>query len=201
MKLSNETVQVELKNGTVIQGTITGIAVTALKSQEGRVFLAAGPYQVSYVTLYSLLYVLRCLHVMTGVDIAMNTHLKKVKLILKGKNPIALDHMSVRGNNIRYFIMPDSLNLDTLLVDLDQPKIRPKRPERPGMSSFLHQTSRKARYVLLLHVLWYISFRGVLHHAAISSGCCCALPLCHCCPQHDCLLLSSLHTLPGVLLV
>ena len=67
-----------------------------------------------------------------GVDIAMNTHLKKVKLILKGKNPIPLDHMSVRGNNIRYFIMPDSLNLDTLLVDLDQPKIRPKRPERPG---------------------------------------------------------------------
>ena len=64
----------------------------------------------------------------------MNTHLKKVKLILKGKNPIPLDHMSVRGNNIRYFIMPDSLNLDTLLVDLDQPKIRPKRPERPGMS-------------------------------------------------------------------
>ena len=71
-----------------------------------------------------------------GVDIAMNTHLKKVKLILKGKNPIALDHMSVRGNNIRYFIMPDSLNLDTLLVDLDQPKIRPKRPERPGMPRF-----------------------------------------------------------------
>ena len=70
---------------------------------------------------------------LAGVDIAMNTHLKKVKLILKGKNPIPLDHMSVRGNNIRYFIMPDSLNLDTLLVDLDQPKIRPKRPERPGM--------------------------------------------------------------------
>lgn len=76
-----------------------------------------------------------------GVDIAMNTHLKKVKLILKGKNPIPLDHMSVRGNNIRYFIMPDSLNLDTLLVDLDQPKIRPKRPERPGtcISQFVFQ--------------------------------------------------------------
>ena len=30
------------------------------------------------------------------------------------------------------YILPDTLNLDTLLVDLDQPKIRPKRPERPA---------------------------------------------------------------------
>eukprot|EP01024_Parvocaulis_polyphysoides_P015454 TRINITY_DN16749_c0_g2_i1.p4 TRINITY_DN16749_c0_g2~~TRINITY_DN16749_c0_g2_i1.p4 ORF type:complete len:106 (+),score=9.09 TRINITY_DN16749_c0_g2_i1:186-503(+) len=90
MKLANETVQIELKNGTVIQGTIT------------------------------------------GVDVAMNTHLKTVKLVPKGKTPIQLDHLSVRGNNIRYFILPDSLNLDTLLVDIDQPKQRPKRPERAG---------------------------------------------------------------------
>ncbi len=33
---------------------------------------------------------------------AMNTHLKTVKLIPKGKNPITLDALSVRGNNIRY---------------------------------------------------------------------------------------------------
>ena len=32
----------------------------------------------------------------------------------------------------RYYILPDTLNLDTLLVDLDQPKTRPKRPERAG---------------------------------------------------------------------
>jgi|UniRef100_A0A7S1X2G0 small nuclear ribonucleoprotein (snRNP)-like protein len=85
MKLSNETVQVELKNGTVIQGTIT------------------------------------------GVDVAMNTHLKSVKMVARGKNPLSLENMSVRGNNIRYFILPDSLNLDTLLVDIDQPKQRQKR--------------------------------------------------------------------------
>ena len=97
----------------------------------------------------------------------MNTHLKKVKLILKGKNPIALDHMSVRGNNIRYFIMPDSLNLDTLLVDLDQPKIRPKRPERPGTLC-----------CILLHVSFSVSLPApqmdvqCIKAAACPLGCC-----------------------------
>ncbi|VAI57803.1 unnamed protein product [Triticum turgidum subsp. durum] len=75
MKLNNETVTIELKNGTTVHGTII------------------------------------------GVDISMNTHLKTVKLTLKGKNPVTLDHLSVRGNNIRYYILPDSLNLETLLVE------------------------------------------------------------------------------------
>eukprot|EP01110_Echinostelium_bisporum_P000864 TRINITY_DN12128_c0_g1_i1.p1 TRINITY_DN12128_c0_g1~~TRINITY_DN12128_c0_g1_i1.p1 ORF type:complete len:124 (-),score=24.45 TRINITY_DN12128_c0_g1_i1:17-388(-) len=83
MKLNNETVTIELKNGTIIHGTIT------------------------------------------GVDIAMNTHLKTVKMTLKGKNPVNLDHLSIRGNNIRYYLLPDSLNLDTLLVD-DAPKLKAK---------------------------------------------------------------------------
>lgn len=78
-----------------------------------------------------------------GVDNAMNTHLKAVKLTTKGKNPVSLEHLSVRGNNIRYFILPDSLNLDTLLVDIDEPKIRPKRPERPGKDNHeLHCLAR-----------------------------------------------------------
>src|SRR4051812_49215354 len=52
-----------------------------------------------------------------GVDNSMNTHLKNVKLTLKNKNPVNLDAMSVRGNTVRYFILPDSLNLDALLVE------------------------------------------------------------------------------------
>lgn len=52
----------------------------------------------------------------------MNTTLSNVKLTVKGKNPIALDHLTVRGNNIRYYLLPESLPLDTLLVD-DAPKI------------------------------------------------------------------------------
>ncbi|PPR81335.1 hypothetical protein GOBAR_AA39379 [Gossypium barbadense] len=83
-ELNNETVSIELKNGTVVHGTIT-------------------------------------------VDVSMNTHLKTVKLTLKGKNPVTLDHLSVRGNTIRYYILPDSLNLETLLVE-ETPRVKPKKP-------------------------------------------------------------------------
>uniref|UniRef100_M4ELJ4 Small nuclear ribonucleoprotein Sm D1 n=1 Tax=Brassica campestris TaxID=3711 RepID=M4ELJ4_BRACM len=85
MKLNNETVSIELKNGTVVHGTIT------------------------------------------GVDVSMNTHLKTVKMTLKGKNPVTMDHLSLRGNNIRYYILPDSLTLETLLVE-DTPRVKPKKP-------------------------------------------------------------------------
>ena len=84
-RLRNETCTVELKNGTVVHGTVT------------------------------------------SVDVSMNTHLRKVKMTVKGRNPVALEHLSIRGNNIRYYILPDSLNLDTLLVD--------ERPKRLKMSS------------------------------------------------------------------
>lgn len=95
MKLTNETVSIELKNGTVVMGTVT------------------------------------------GVDVAMNTHLKRVTLMPRGRNPIKVENMSVRGSTIRWFILPDSLNLDTLLVDIDQPKQRAKRPERTGSMPLL----------------------------------------------------------------
>lgn len=71
----------------------------------------------------------------------MNTHLKAVKLTAKGRNPVSLEHLSVRGSMIRYYILPDSLNLDTLLVDVDKPKQRPTRPAKaagPGESMELH---------------------------------------------------------------
>jgi len=91
MKLSNESVTIELKNGTVVAGTIK------------------------------------------GVDIAMNTHLKKVKVTPKGSKTLSFDHLSVRGSTIRYFLLPDNLNLDTLLVDLEDPKQKPAKDSgRPG---------------------------------------------------------------------
>lgn len=92
MKLSNETVTIELKNGSVVRGTITGKNI-----QLDLIFI--------------------------GVDIMMNTHLKNVKLNVKDREPVQLDTMTIRGNNIRWYVLPESLPLDTLLVD-DAPKIK-----------------------------------------------------------------------------
>ncbi|KAK1924548.1 putative small nuclear ribonucleoprotein Sm D1-like protein [Papiliotrema laurentii] len=85
MKLNNETVTIELKNGTVVHGTIT------------------------------------------SVDPQMNTHLKSVKLTLRNApKPLSLDSIAIRGNNVRYYILPDSLPLDTLLVD-DAPRAKKRK--------------------------------------------------------------------------
>ena len=35
----------------------------------------------------------------TGVDISMNTHLKTVKMTLKGHDPILLEHLTIRRKN------------------------------------------------------------------------------------------------------
>ncbi|KAH7170765.1 small nuclear ribonucleoprotein Sm D1 [Dactylonectria macrodidyma] len=83
MKCANETVTIELKNGTIVHGTIASVSPQ------------------------------------------MNTALKTVKMTAKGQEPISLDTMNIRGSTIRYFILPDSLPLDTLLID-DQPKPKNK---------------------------------------------------------------------------
>jgi small nuclear ribonucleoprotein D1 len=58
----------------------------------------------------------------------MNTYLKTVKMTTRNRDPISLDSLSIRGNNIRYFILPDALPLDTLLVD-DAPKPKGRKKD------------------------------------------------------------------------
>ncbi|TIC03741.1 Sm-like ribonucleo protein [Wallemia mellicola] len=85
-KLNNESVTIELKNGSVVHGT------------------------------------------MINCDPSMNAHLRSVKLITRNLPACNLDTISIRGNNIRYVILPDSLPLDTLLVDdAPQPKVNKRK--------------------------------------------------------------------------
>ena len=84
MKLAGETVTIELKNGSVVVGTIT------------------------------------------SVDMSMNTHLKAVKLSQKGKESQTMDHLTIRGANIRYFLLPESLPLETHLAAEDKSKNKNK---------------------------------------------------------------------------
>ncbi|KAK9459863.1 uncharacterized protein V1516DRAFT_686614 [Lipomyces oligophaga] len=92
MKLNSESVQIELKNGTIVSGTIVSVAPT------------------------------------------MNTTLKSVKMTVRDRDPISIDYLNIRGNTIRYFILSDSLPLDTLLVD-DGPKPKNKKRGEPGSKS------------------------------------------------------------------
>jgi small nuclear ribonucleoprotein D1 len=58
----------------------------------------------------------------------MNTYLKTVKMTTRNRDPTSLDSLSIRGNNIRYFVLPDALPLDTLLVD-DAPKPKGRKKD------------------------------------------------------------------------
>lgn len=57
---------------------------------------------------------------------SMNTHLKTVRLTMRNRDPVPLDSLSIRGNTIRYYILPDSIPVDTLLID-DAPKAKKKK--------------------------------------------------------------------------
>jgi small nuclear ribonucleoprotein D1 len=63
----------------------------------------------------------------TSVSPQMNTALRTVKMTPRGQDPIPLDTMNIRGSTVRYFILPDSLPLDTLLID---DSVKPKNKAR-----------------------------------------------------------------------
>jgi hypothetical protein len=95
----------------------------------------------------------------SGVDISMNTHLKNVKLTLKNKNPQTLDSLSIRGNTVRYFILPDSLNLDALLVD-DTKKKAAGQPAAQRRSQ-RHKSTRCVSQCVVYRVLSCVAHLSV----------------------------------------
>lgn len=55
--------------------------------------------------------------------------------VIKDKNPIQLDQLTVRGSSIRYVILPETLQLDALLVEeenkVKKAKVPTKRTKKP----------------------------------------------------------------------
>ena len=49
-------------------------------------------------------------------------------MTMRNRDPTTLDSLSIRGNTVRYFVLPDALPLDTLLVD-DAPKPKGRKKE------------------------------------------------------------------------
>ncbi|CAF9907075.1 MAG: mRNA splicing protein smd1 [Heterodermia speciosa] len=101
MKCANETVTIELKNGTKLFSLYVKLITTL-----------TGTGTILHGTI-------------TAVSPQMNTALRAVKMTPKGRDPISLDTINIRGSTIRYYILPDSLPLDTLLID-DAPKPKNK---------------------------------------------------------------------------
>ena len=116
MKCQNETVTVELKNGTVpppgYSCCLGYLGDRILLNRTPLTALSEKPGTVVHGTILN-------------VDVKMNTALRAVKMTIRNRDPISLDTINVRGSTIRYFILPDSLPLDTLLID-DAPKPKNK---------------------------------------------------------------------------
>jgi small nuclear ribonucleoprotein D1 len=88
MKMQNEVVQVELKNGAIVQGTILSVSPT------------------------------------------MNINLKDVKMTVVNRQATVLEHMTIRGNQVRMVLLPDELNIDSILQDaVFKPKKSKKQPQ------------------------------------------------------------------------
>ena len=109
----------------------------------------------------------------------MNTTLRGVKITIRNREPISLDYINIRGNTIRFYILPDSLPLDTLLIDDAQNQkarigIQLQEPEAllleevevaveegvdaeedEGFMSILH---KKQRTYVLLSIILFISY-------------------------------------------
>uniref|UniRef100_A0A7S4K9D7 Sm domain-containing protein n=1 Tax=Paramoeba aestuarina TaxID=180227 RepID=A0A7S4K9D7_9EUKA len=93
MKIPNETVTLELKDGSSVSGRIV------------------------------------------GVDKMMNTHLKDVKIKRNHSLDIQLEQLTVRGNTIRYYQLPDVINLDACLKNLSSQNKQEKPRKKQKVNS------------------------------------------------------------------
>ena len=113
MKCTNETVTIELKNGALLFDPLSTEDRYPLSTKGN--YANKGKNQTGTIVHGTI----------ASVSPQMNTALRNVKMTPRGQDPTQLDTMNIRGSTIRYFILPDSLPLDTLLID-DAPKPKNK---------------------------------------------------------------------------
>lgn len=121
MKCANETVTIELKNGRFLLLRCNALRVRPFPPSLN---ICHGETNSDLFSLFTGTIVHGTI---TSVSPQMNTALKTVKMTAKGQDPISLDTMNIRGSTVRYFILPDSLPLDTLLID---DSVKPKNKAR-----------------------------------------------------------------------
>ncbi|AMD19074.1 HBR173Wp [Eremothecium sinecaudum] len=100
MKLRNEQVTIELKNGTTVWGTLQTVSPQMNTTlTDVKLSLPNKAAKAAVAALY-----------LTGAK--LDTENTKVD-----GSTTFLQYINIRGNTIRQIILPDSLNLDSLLVD------------------------------------------------------------------------------------
>lgn len=125
-KLKNEQVTVELKNGQTVFGTISQVT-PQMNVILNNVQLKDGPsrrngHKISH----------------TGSSSAASTFSFHVK-----DNAVNLQYINIRGNTIRQIILPDSLNIDTILASMDNKELNQlKREGKVNQVSAGHKRSR-----------------------------------------------------------
>lgn len=109
MKLNNEIVTVELKNNTIIHGTVVGCDVHMNLHLKNVKITSRSASSIAINSSNN-----------NNSANGDNSTTKNESYRL-ATEPLHQDFLSIRGNNIRHVILPEALPLDTLLVD-DRPK-------------------------------------------------------------------------------
>lgn len=131
-KLRNEQVTVELKNGTTVWGTLQSVSPQMNATlTDVQLSLPRSNYNTAGANALSGIYL---------ADGQTSTNPATEGM---AKTTTALQYINIRGNTIRQIILPDSLNLDALLVDEDQLK----KLRRTGKITNDSSKKRRAEFV------------------------------------------------------
>lgn len=126
-KLKNEQVTVELKNGQTVFGTVSQVT-PQMNVVLNNVQLKDGPSRRSGSNKDHF-----------GSSVSASAFSFYVK-----DNSVNLQYINIRGNTIRQIILPDSLNIDTILASMDNKDLN--QLKRKGRVNQISTGNKRGRY-------------------------------------------------------